>query len=350
MQHRPTRLGVRAAVSAMLMAAYPAMAQAPAPSWLAADLAANARAEAGASGGRVIVYSSVNEQEALPVWKEFEAASGVAIDYVRASDTALIGRIVLEARSQQKSWDILVTTAVGRLPQDLLVPFEPPLAAVYPADAIGPAKRWYGVYANISVPSYNTKAVKPEDLPKTWAEFVERPQWAGRVAIDVSDGQWLGGMARHYGDAAAVKLVGDIAKALRPSIVDGHLALARQVGLGEYSVALSNYLNLTNNVRMAGGPTEYWVLDPVVVVHGAVGINARAPHPAAALLAANFLLSREGQQKLTHVGRIPVRQDVTPNPPDVFTRLAGHQLVPVAFTPENEKTWQRSFDGIFKGR
>ena len=86
------------------------------------------------------------------------------------------------------------------------------------------------------------------------------------------------------------------------------------------------------------------------MVFGSVGISAAAPHPAGALLAANFLLSREGQHKLTHVGRVPVRTDVVTNPPDVFERLKGHKMVPVSFTPDDEKTWQRAFDQIFKGR
>ena len=143
------------------------------------------------------------------------------------------------------------------------------------------------------------------------------------------DEQWLVGQFRHHGEAKARKMLGDIADNLKPTLVDGHLALARQVGLGEYWVTVSNYINLTNNVAMRGGPTDYWMIDPLVVIYGAVGISARAPRPNTALLAAEFLMSREGQQKLTHAGRIPVRTDVTPNPPDVWKRLAGHKLVPV---------------------
>ena len=101
---------------------------------------------------------------------------------------------------------------------------------------------------------------------------------------------------------------------------------------------------------MRGGPTDYWVLDPVVVIYGAVGISARAPRPATALLAANFLMSREGQQKLTHAGRIPVRTDVTTNPPGVFKRLEGHTLIPVNPDAEEEKRDTREFNAIFKGR
>src|SRR5215468_12289879 len=51
-----------------------------------------------------------------------------------------------------------------------------------------------------------------------------------------------------------------------------------------------------------------------------VGINSQAPHPQAALLAANFLLSREAQELLTKRGRMPTRPDVPVNPAYVSER------------------------------
>ena len=322
------------------------LAQDAKPGWLDPDQLAKAKAE----GGTLTVYSSVNEQEAFPLWKDFEGPTGIKVDYVRGSDTALVGRIALEARAQQRSWDILVTTAVGRLPQEFLAPFEPVQAKDYPKEAFGPGGRWYGVYSNICAPSYNTRHVDPASLPKTLEEFAARKDWAGKVAIDVHDEQWLIGQFRHHGEATARKLLVDIAQNLKPTLVDGHLALARQVGLGEYWATVSNYINLTNNVAMRGGPTDYWIIDPLVVIYGAVGISARSARPATALLAANFLMSREGQSKLTHAGRIPVRTDVTPNPPDVWKRLAGHKLAPVNLDTEEEKKATREFNQIFKGR
>jgi iron(III) transport system substrate-binding protein len=332
------------AAPAILGATLPASAQSPPPSWLDPDLLARAKAE----GGSLTVYSSVNEPEALPLWKDFESQTGIRVDYVRASDTALIGRIALEARAQQRSWDILVTTAVGRLPQDFLVPFDPVQAKDYPREAFGPGSRWYGLYSNICAPSYNSRLVDPADLPKSYDEFAERKDWAGKVAIDVHDEQWLVGQFRHHGEARARKFLAGIAANLKPTLVDGHLALARQVGLGEYAVAVSNYVNLTNNVAMRGSPTDYWIIDPLVVIYGAVGISARAPRPSTALLAANFLMSREGQAKLTHAGRIPVRTDVTPTPPDLWKRLGGHKLVPVNLTADEEKKATADFNAIFR--
>ena len=80
---------------AALLAGSPAHAQAPAaPTWMIPELLAAAKAE-----GQLTVYSSTNEQEGFPLWKLFEEATGVKVNYVRAADAALMGKIALEARS-----------------------------------------------------------------------------------------------------------------------------------------------------------------------------------------------------------------------------------------------------------
>ena len=95
--------GLAGAAGATLPAwQHDAWAQAPKPTWRNPDTEAAAKAE----GGTLVVYSSINEQEALPVWRFFEETTGIKVNYVRGSDTALIGRIALEARAQNRSWDI----------------------------------------------------------------------------------------------------------------------------------------------------------------------------------------------------------------------------------------------------
>ena len=94
---------------------------------------------------------------------------------------------------------------------------------------------------------------------------------------------------------------------LQPVLTDGHLAMARSVGAGEYALALNQFVNLSENVKIAGSPIEVFALDPVALFFGEVGISALAPHPNAAKLAANFMLSQECQQFLAKFGRIPTR-------------------------------------------
>jgi iron(III) transport system substrate-binding protein len=317
----------------------------PSRPWLDPALLAAAKAE-----GSLVVYTSVNEREGLAWFKLFEEATGIKVDYVRASDSVLMGRIAIEFRAGQNSYDVINTTTVNKIPPQMLAQFEPAEAKNISADARDPDRRWYGVYANYNTPAYNTNQVKASELPKSYEELAQRKDWAGKVAIDGTDNEWLKGMVLHYGEQRAVALIKDMVGALRPVVTDGHLALARSVGAGEYWVALNNYVNLTMNVKLSGGPTEFWALDPVVLMFGQVGVNARAPHPNAARLAANFMLSQEGQQFLAKFGRLPTRGDVPVNPPGVIETLQKKKVITVLLSPEEEKKWQRQFEQLLRGR
>ncbi len=279
--------------------------QNPSPSWADRALVSAARAE----GGSITVYSSVNEQEALPFWKLFEDATGIKVEFVRASDVVLISRIAIEQRARQRSWDLLLSPAVGRLPRDFMQPIDLSEAKSLIPQARDPDRRWYGVYANYDVPSYNSKLVNRSDLPKSYEDFLSHKEWAGRIAIEQTDVQWLSALFTYYGEERARKLIGDIVAALKPVLIDGHLALARSVA-----------------------------------------VNPLAPHPKTAALAANFVLSKEAQHMLTTAGRLPVRPDVTPNPPDAITRLGARKIIVVDFPGEEEKKWQRTFQELFRPR
>ncbi len=324
----------------------PLAAQSPAPAWADPELVRAARAE----GGTLTVYSSVNEQEALPFWKLFEDASGIKVEYVRAGDVVLIGRIAIEQRARQRSWDLLLSPAVGRLPRDFMQPLDLSEARNIMPQARDPDRRWYGVYANYDVPSYNSKLVDRADLPKSYEDFLAHKEWVGRIAVEQTDVQWLSALFTHYGEERARKLVGDIVATLKPVLIDGHLALARAVAAGEYAVTLNNYLNLTVNMQLTGAPTDYWGLDPVAVFFGSVAVNPLAPHPKTAALAANFVLSKEAQHMLTTAGRLPVRPDVMPNPADAISKLGQRKIIVVDFPGDDERKWQRTFQDLFRSR
>jgi iron(III) transport system substrate-binding protein len=325
------------------LALAPASAQTPRP-WLDQTLLAAAKAE-----GTLTVYSSTNEQEGLPLFKIFEEATGIKVQYVRGSDSVLTSRMTIEFRANQKSYDIVHMTTINKLPPQMLTAYEPAEANILP-EARDPNKRWYGVYANYNSPAYNTQKVKASDLPKTYEEFAQRKEWAGQVAIDGTDNEWLKAMFEHYGEQKATQVIKDMVATLKPIVTDGHLAMARATGAGEYAISLNNYVNLSNNVKLAGSPIEIFALDPVALFFGQVAINAKAPSPNAAKLAANFMLSQECQQFLARFGRLPTRSDVKDNPPGTVELLRKKKVITTLLTPEDERGWQRRFAELFKGR
>ncbi len=324
----------------------PALAQTAVPRpWLDASLLDDARKE-----GSVTVYSTTNEEEGLPLWRIFETATGVKVNFVRASDSALLSRVLIENRAGQRSWDVMQTANVNKIPPEFLLKFDPSEARALIPAAIDRDHRWYGVYANYNSPAFNSKGLKPADLPKTYADFAGRKDLAGRIALDGTDDAWMTGMLQHFGEEAGVKLLKEIVAATQPVTIDGHLAVARAVGSGEYLLALNNYVNLTVNVKLNGGPTDFFLLDPVVLFFGQVGVSQLAPHPKAALLAANFSISQEAQTFLAKFGRLPTRPDVATNPPGVLDGLKDRKVVTVLLDTAEDRRRIKQFNDIFKPR
>jgi iron(III) transport system substrate-binding protein len=328
-------------VALLLPAAAPAFAADP--PWLDAALLAAAKGE-----GAPVIYSSVNEEEELPQLQRFEAATGIHVDYVRASDTALMARIAIEGRAGKEAWDLVEIQAAESIPKETRLAYAPPEAAHLLPGARDPENRWVGGYTVFHAPGYNTRKVERAALPQSYADFSKHPEWAGHVAIDYTDRDWLAGMVQFYGDDKGRALVQDIVRALHPALYKGHLALARALGSGEYWITLNNFVNLTLNVKLAGGPVDYWVLEPVVVTYGQIAVNAKAPHPNAAKLLENYLISGEAETMRTTWGRIPTRGDVETNPPGIFEVFQSKTTVRAALSPAENEHWQKTFNELFK--
>src|SRR5208282_5752043 len=118
--------GVSAAAALFLAVAHaPGHAQETAQhTWIVPGLLQAAKAE-----GALTVYGSMNEEEALPLWKLFEDATGVKVSYVRSSDTQIMARAAIENRTRQRTWDIAFTTTVSQIAPDSLIQFDPPEAS-----------------------------------------------------------------------------------------------------------------------------------------------------------------------------------------------------------------------------
>lgn len=308
-------------------------------SWLDPKLLESAKSE-----GTLVVYSAINEEEGLSVWHIFEEATGLKVEYVRGSDAQLVSRILIESRGGKPTWDLLNSTAVHKLPQQLLAEIEPGEAPYLIPAARDPSRRWYGTGANYDLPSYNTRLVEASDLPRSYEELAARSTWGGHVANNETDAEWLAALMSFYGEPKARALMEKLVATLRPVMIGGHLQVARAVGAGEYWASLNNYVSLTLNVQLNGAPINFWALEPIALFFHEVGVDAKAPHPNAARLAANFLLSEDAQRKSTAWGRLPVRPDVETNPPGVLDKLRGKAVIPITLAGEAEK----KADGLYK--
>src|SRR5439155_730231 len=79
-----------------------------------------------------------------------------------------------------------------------------------------------------------------------------------------------------------------------------------RMGVGEIPVGPTVYNSNAESLKRKGAPIDWLPVDPVVARPQGIALGRNAPHPHAALAFADFVLSPEGQELLSSMGRVPV--------------------------------------------
>jgi iron(III) transport system substrate-binding protein len=276
-----------------------------------AAAAADERLDQARREGEVVWYTAMNVPDAEAVKKPFvERYPWLSLTVLRAPGEKVRTRILTEARANRHAWDVvsfnlLDVDALNR--EALLAAYSSPeTRSGYPAGAVDPDGRWAAIYVRQYVIGYNTRLVN--QAPQSWNELLA-PQWAGKLALDESDVEWYAAMLDYWGRDKAVAFMRALARQ-RPQQRRGHHLLTRLLVAGDFPLALV-HANEVEKEKQDGAPVE-WVrtLDPVITSPSQVAIAAKAPHPAAARLFVDFLLSKEGQRAIASRGRVPARTDL----------------------------------------
>ena len=293
--------------------------------------------------GEVVWYTALNVPDAEALRKPFnERYPFVRLTLLRSTAEKVRTRILAEARANRFTWDVvsfnlLDIDALDR--EGLLAAYTSPEAATgYPAGAV--SAHWAAIYVRQYVIGYNTRLVKPDEAPKAWGDLLS-PQWAGKLAIDESDVEWYAAMLDYWGRDKGTTFMRALSRQ-KPQQRRGHSLLTRLLVAGDFPLALIHAGEIEKE-KQDGAPVE-WVktLDPIVTSPSQVAISAKAPHPAAARLLVDFLLSREGQRVIESRGRVPARTDLGSGPgAELKVHYVSAGLAPQFNQYENE------FRGIF---
>jgi len=279
----------------------------------AAAAGADPRVEQARAEGEVVWYTAMNVPDAEVVKKAFLVRSpDLKLTILRATGEKVRTRILTEARADRHAWDVvsfnlLDIDALNR--EGLLASYvSPETKSGYAAGAVDADGRWAAIYVRQYVVGYNTRLVKPAEAPRSWQDLLA-PQWRGKLAIDESDVEWFAAMIDYWGRDKAIAYMRALSRQ-QPQQRRGHQLLGRLLVAGDFPLAIVHANEVDTDGRN-GAPVD-WVrtLDPVITSPSQVAIAARAPHPAAARLLVDFLLSKEGQEAIRARGRVPARADV----------------------------------------
>ncbi len=301
-------------------------------------LVEKARAE-----GTLTLYTSMATTESGPLGQAFEKKYGVKVQIWRALSENVLQRALAEARGGRRSLDVVETNApeVEALAREQVVAefFSPNLADL-PAWALPPHRRWAGDRANLWVTGYNTGKVERSELPASLDGFAD-PKWKGRISLEATDNDWMYGVISFLGEERGLDFFRRLS-ALRPEMRKGHILVAQLVAAGELPVCLTIYSGNADSIKAKGGPIDWVAVEPLVGRPQAIAVAKTAPHPHAALLFADFVLSPEGQKLLADMGRVPASRTQK-------TLLDQHRHVmvdPIKWideAPKCEKVWNGLF-------
>jgi iron(III) transport system substrate-binding protein len=266
-----------------------------------ARLVAGARKE-----GALTLYTSAILEHMSAVTDAFEKKYGVKVRIWRGGSEEILQRTVTEARGGHFEVDVVETAApqieaIHR--EKLLADTDTPVKADIMREAMIPGRPWLPSRLIVFTGAYNTKLIAKADLPKTYDNLTD-PKWKGKLGIEADDNNWLMAMADAMGEEKTLALFRNIVAKNGISVRKGHTLMANLVASGEVPVALTIYHHEVEPLKKAGAPVDELNLPPVIAFVAGTAVTKRAPHPNAAALFLDFVLS-DGQTILATHGNLP---------------------------------------------
>jgi iron(III) transport system substrate-binding protein len=334
---------LRLTTATLLAALATAVAAQPPATYEGADR--EARLIAGAKKeGELLMYTSGQADDFNVLAKAYEQKYGVKVTMWRAGSEKVLQRALTEARGGRYSVDVVETNGpeLEMLQREGLAQAvkSPHLADIIPA-AKQPHGEWVGTRLNVYALAYNTKAVKRDELPRSYDDLAQ-PRWKGRLGIEADDSEWLAGVLAQIGEDHGIKLFREIVQKNGISVRRGHTLLTQLIVSGEVPLALTIYNYKAEQLKNEGAPIEWFVIGKAVARPNGVAVMKRAPHPHAAVLWYDYEISEEAQ-------RILARRDFVPTNRKVATPLNKVPLLvvdPKVMLDEQAK-WTKLYEELF---
>ena len=144
--------------------------------------------------------------------------------------------------------------------------------------------------------------------------------------MDQEEFEWFAALGDAWGRERALKFH----RALAQQQIHwrkGHTLISQLIAAGEFPVGIV-YAHRAESMKKSGAPIE-WVktTNPVLATLTPAALATKAPHPNAAKLLIDFLLSKEAQQMLVAANRVSGRTDVEPIVPEMHPNRLKLQTI-----------------------
>ena len=144
-------------------------------------------------------------------------------------------------------------------------------------------------------PGINTDMVKPADQPKTLEDLLD-PKWAGKIAWSANPGLdggpgFVALVLLNMGQEKGMEYLRKLSKQKLANIPAASRVVLDQVIAGQYPLSLVVFNHHVAISAAKGAPVKFIDMEPLLGLVHTINHVSKAPHPNAAKLLIDFVLS-----------------------------------------------------------
>jgi iron(III) transport system substrate-binding protein len=296
--------------------------------------------------GSLIWYTSTSIEDIKRLFDAYtKKYPFIKTEFFNAGSARVFNRILNESRVGKIFFDLVAVRGVEThqlVKGGFFQPYLSPESGAYPQGFKDAKGYWVDYFDAYNIIAYNTKLVSKEQAPKSWEDLLD-PKWKSKIALEEEMYSWYAAISMAWGRERAQRYMRALAKQ-DVQLRSGQTLIAQLMAAGEFHIGMA-LAHRIEKMKEQGAPVE-WVttLDPVTVSLHPIGVAAKAPHPNAAKLFIDFVLSKEGQQLVLAIGRTPSR-------PGIDTKMQAKNLKLFPIPPElgeHYNQYQKEFREIFR--
>ncbi|MHB2036866.1 MAG: ABC transporter substrate-binding protein [Nitrososphaerales archaeon] len=302
--------------------------------------------------GSVTIYSTATTTALQAIAQAFEKQyPSITVNTWSGASNDLVTKVQSEAQGGINAVDVISPTYLTfevLNGSNLFTAYTPPAATnISSSDTIGNV--CYGSANYIVTLNYNTKLVNQSQLPTTWWQLVQNSSWAGRIGmpdptLHFTTAQWLLALQQIF-PKNWTQFVSALS-ALHPKFYHSLTPVSGGVASGDVAIGIG-LASDGATLKLQGAPIGVDYLQPTLKFDTYVCLAAKAPHPAAAKLLMNWMLTKAGMQAEANIGDqmvLPTSGAVFPVPAGINVYVFGQQSVNATTT-----AMQTTFKQIFFG-
>jgi ABC-type Fe3+ transport system substrate-binding protein len=294
--------------------------------------------------GQLLWYTTLLEEAWGPIKQGFQQRyPGINVQVVRAAAPLNAKKVIDEHAAGAVRADLFdgSSTAGLLMARQLVQPYISPSASTIPAQFKDPDGHWTSTVLYYMTLGYNPAMIKPADAPKTWDDLLA-PQWQGKMAwsaeLAPTSAQGLvGNVLLSMGDEAGMAYLRRLSAQRIANIQINPRRIVSMVARQDYPIGLQVMVHHTVMAQREGQSVNWVRMEPLTATGNAIGIVKGGPHPNAARLMVDFILSESGQKLLKAADHIPSNRLVD----------SGFPFISPVQAAQNNDKWNAVLKALF---